>query len=57
MANAVAGAVTLAAERPASWRRRDREQMVKPPEITAERYGLAHSGGIGERGTGWMYRR
>ena len=56
-ANCTAGVCTVASQAPSGWRRRDREQTIQAPEITAERYGLARSGGIGERGTAWMWRR
>ena len=56
-ANVCAGVSAIASQAPSGWRRRDRQQTVAAPEITAERFGLARIGGIGERGTAWLYKR
>jgi hypothetical protein len=51
VANAVAGAVTVAARQPAGWRRRDREAT------RAMGSGPPRMAGVHDRGTEWMYRR
>jgi hypothetical protein len=58
IANAVAGAITVAAQQPAGWRRRRKydPDAPKPPEWTAERYlGPALAGG--NSNPAWLYRR
>jgi hypothetical protein len=54
VANAVAGAVVMAAERPAGFRRRDRAVM---PTLTVERPRMTFDAGYARSDASWMYRR